>query len=172
MFSKILKRIIYRTNPKKISYLRKIGVNIGDNCSIYNSLDDYSTEPYLITIGNDVTITSGVKLLTHDGGMRVLIKKGLIEKADKFGKIAIGSNVFIGLNSIIMPNVTIGDNVVVGAGSIVTKSLESNGVYAGNPAKYICSIEDYYEKNKDKVLFTRGLSPEQKKEIIIKELEN
>ena len=170
MLNKIYKKFFCRTNSKKIKYLRKLGVKIGGNCSLNNSLDDYSSEPYLISIGNDVTITSGVKLLTHDGGMRVLIKKGLIEKADKFGKINIGNNVFVGLNTIIMPNVTIGDNVVVGAGSIVTKSLESNSVYAGNPAKYICSIEDYYEKNKDKVLFTRGLSPEEKKEIIIKEL--
>lgn len=150
MIKNILKRIIYRTNSQKIGYLRKIGIDIGENCFIYNSLDDYSTESYLITIGNNVTITSGVKLLTHDGGMRVLIQVGMLEKADKFGKITIGNNVFVGLNSIILPNVTIGDNVVIGAGSIVTKNLSSNGVYAGNPAKYICSIDDYYKKIKIK----------------------
>lgn len=162
------KMLFYNSsNERKIKYLRKIGVKIGKNCSLYNSINNYSTEPYLITIGNNVTITSGVQLLTHDGGMRVLCNAGLVEKADKFGCINIGNNVFIGLNAIILPGVNIGDNVV-GTYSVVTKNLDSNGVYAGNPARYICSIEEYYNKNKDKIDFTRGLPPKEKKEILLK----
>lgn len=48
-----------------------------------------------------------------------------------------------------MRNVTIGDNVVIGVGSIVTKDCESGFVYAGNPARKLMSIEQYYKKRKD-----------------------
>lgn len=54
----------------------------------------------------------------------------------------IGNNVYIAANSTIIGDITIGDNVIVGAGSVVTKDLPSNGVYVGNPAKYIKSIND------------------------------
>jgi serine acetyltransferase len=52
----------------------------------------------------------------------------------------------IGINSIILPNVEIGPNSIVGAGSIVTNNIPPNSVYAGNPAKYICSVSEYLEK--------------------------
>lgn len=49
----------------KVSYARKLGVKIGENCRIYISY--WGTEPELISVGNNVTITSDVTLLTHDG---------------------------------------------------------------------------------------------------------
>ncbi len=52
-------------------------------------------------------------------------------------KVMIGSNVWIGANSIILPGVTIGNNAVVGAGSVVTKSVPENTVVIGNPARII-----------------------------------
>lgn len=57
---------------------------------------------------------------------------------------------FIGAGSIVMPGCTIGDNVIIGAGSIVTKDIPENGVYVGNPAKYICSMDAYLEKEEQK----------------------
>lgn len=62
------------------------------------------------------------------------------------GKITIGNNVFIGINTIITRNVTVGDNVIIGAGSVVTKDCVANSVYAGNPARYIMSTEEFYAK--------------------------
>ena len=116
---------------------RKLGVSVGDNCRIYTH--NFGSEPFLISIGNKVTITSGVRILTHDGAT------WLVENRDgaryqRYGRVSIGNNVFIGINSIIMPDIEIDDNVVIGAGSVVTKSIPSNSVYAGNPAKYICSF--------------------------------
>ena len=64
----------------------------------------------------------------------------------KLGRVSIGNNVFIGTGTIILCNTHIGNNVVVGAGSIVTHDLPDNGVYAGSPARKICSIEEYREK--------------------------
>lgn len=64
----------------------------------------------------------------------------------KFGRIKIEDNCFIGADTTILPGVTIGKNCVIGAKSVVTKSLKPNGVYAGNPAKFICSIKEYVNK--------------------------
>ena len=62
-----------------------------------------------------------------------------------YGCIEIMDNVFIGTKSVILPNVKIGSNVIVAAGSIVTKDLESGGVYAGNPARRIGEIDKLLE---------------------------
>lgn len=62
-------------------------------------------------------------------------------------EVKIGSNVFVGAGSIILPGVTIGDRVVIGAGSVVTKDIPDNSVAVGNPAKVICS-HDRYMQNK------------------------
>lgn len=62
----------------------------------------------------------------------------------------IGNNVFIGMKSTILKGVHIGSNVVIGANSLVNKDIPDNCVAAGNPAKVIMSIEDYYEKRKKK----------------------
>ena len=121
---------------------RKQGVRIGNNCRIYTT--SFGSEPFLISIGDHVTITSGVKLLTHDGATWLI--RDAKGRRYKFGRIEIGNHVFIGVNTIVMPGVTIGDRVIVAAGSVVTKSIESNSVYGGNPARRICSYDDYESK--------------------------
>lgn len=145
---------------------RNLGVKIGTNYTTIGEVD-YSSEPYLITIGNDVRISSNVHFVTHDGGMHVLRQYKNIP-ADLFGRITVGNNVFIGMNVIILPNVTIGNNVVIGAGSIVTKDIPDNSVACGIPAKVIESIDEYYKKNKKNIELTKGYSPEEKKEYLLK----
>jgi acetyltransferase-like isoleucine patch superfamily enzyme len=86
---------------------------------------------------------------------------------DKMGKIVIGNNCFIGNGSKIMLGVRIGDNVIVGAGAIVTKDVPSNSVVAGVPAKVICTIDEFYEKNKEKFHCTDGMSPKEKRQFLL-----
>ena len=97
----------------KINYLRKRGCTIGKNCQIIGNVD-FGSEPYLITIGDNVRFSNGVSITTHDGGVWVLrhLDKQLAD-IDKFGKVQIGNNVHIGMESVIMPNVTIGSNVII-----------------------------------------------------------
>ncbi len=55
---------------------------------------------------------------------------------------------FIGINAIILMGTKIADNCIVGAGAVLSGNYPSNSVIVGNPAKVICSIEDFYKKRK------------------------
>tara|TARA_B110000208_G_C11610683_1_gene373522 strand:+ start:114 stop:620 length:507 start_codon:yes stop_codon:yes gene_type:complete len=153
----------------KLNKLVKAGLTIGKGCRIMTKFK--FTEPYLITIGDYVSIGTGVQIIPHDGAVWTLrhLKNNL--KIDRFGKIKIGSNVFVGNNAIILPDTVIGDNIIIGANSIVRGVLEANSVYAGVPVKRVCSIEEYYLKYESRFLNTKGLNPEMKKEIILKNLD-
>lgn len=91
---------------------------------------------------------------------------------DVFGKIEIGDWVYIGSGSMIMPGVTIGNNVLVAAGSVVTKSIPPRVVVGGNPAKIICTVDEFYEKNKKYNIKTKGKTNLEKKEILLSLPEN
>lgn len=126
-----------------VAYARKKGVKVGDNCLIY--IKNWGSEPFLVTIGDHVTVTSGVKFITHDGST-CLVKDVQGKRYQRFAPIQVGSHVFIGVNTIIMPGVTIGSNVVIGAGSVVTKDIPDNSVAIGVPAKVVSSFADYQTK--------------------------
>lgn len=134
----VLKKIAYGkrySSETYIDYLRRIGVKIGEDCTIYVPSKTLIDEqyPWMITIGNHVRITEGVKILTHDYSWSVLkLYEGVSEN---LGAILGASG-----------TVEIGNNVIIGAGSVVTSSCDHNGVYAGVPAKRIMSIDEYYEK--------------------------
>lgn len=149
-------------NKKVINYWQKKGAEIGENCTIYGNVN-FGSEPFLIEIGNNVKITSNVNFITHDGGVHVIRNKYLEHDADLFRKIKVGNNVFIGYNVLILPGVTIGDNTILGAGSVVTKDVRSDAVYAGVPAKFICTIEEYYKKNKPYLEYTKKMESDDKK---------
>jgi len=112
-------------------HARMIGVNLGDNCLIYRSME-WPSEPYLVTIGNNVQLTKGVAIHTHGGGNVVRRK---VPDFDAFGKVVIKDWAYIGAHAQIMPGVTIGEGAMVAAGSVVTKSVPDGMVVGGNPAK-------------------------------------
>lgn len=153
-----------------VKYAKSIGVKVGENCEFYKDIT-WGSEPFLIEIGNNVRITKGCSFITHDGGawvLRNLKKNKNDEKIDVFGKIKIGNNVHIGLNSIIMPGVTIGDNCIIGAGAIVTKNVADNSIMVGIPAKKIETIDEYYEKVLKKCDYTKKMSFDEKRKYLIK----
>lgn len=145
------------------------GVQVGEDCRFFCT--NFSSESYLIKIGDHVTVTTGVKFITHDGGAWVLRGlEGKYKHTNIIGKIEIGNNVFIGMDAIILPGVSIGDNSIVAAGSIVTKSFPPNSIVGGNPAKLICKLEDYINKNQNFLIDTKQFSEEEKKEFILSNL--
>lgn len=74
------------------------------------------------------------------------------------GQITVGDNCFIGQRAIILQNVKIGNNCIIGAGAVVTKDVPDNSVVAGCPAKVICTVEEYIERNKENCDYTIGWS--------------
>jgi acetyltransferase-like isoleucine patch superfamily enzyme len=86
-----------------------------------------------------------VKFITHDGST-CLVKDQNGKRYQRFAPIQVGSHVFIGVNTIVMPGVKIGSNVVIGAGSVVTKDIPDNSVAIGVPAKVVSSFADYATK--------------------------
>jgi acetyltransferase-like isoleucine patch superfamily enzyme len=121
----------------RIKLLRRQGMRIGSGCVIYAK--DFSTEPYLIEIGNKVSVGNGTKFLTHDGSVDIF--RNEYPLMDVFGTIKIGDNTQIGLNTLIMPNTEIGSNCVIAAGSVVRGKIPDNSVAMGNPAKVIMKTD-------------------------------
>ncbi len=141
---------------------RHAGVHIGKDNFISSHF--WSSEGYLITIGDHCQITAGVKFFTHGGGGAV---RRWYPKFDTFGKVIIGDYVYLGNNSLVMPGVTIDDNVLVAAGSVVTKSIPSNVVVGGNPARIICTIEEYISHNKQFDTKTKGMTATDKMHFLL-----
>lgn len=137
LFKNILKLGLLKED--KITFYRKKGVKIGQNCKIYSM--NFGTEPYLVDIGNNVTITNNVYFITHDGAVAVF--RDLEPDLEAVEPIKISDNVFIGYASIILPGTYVEKNVVIGAHSLVKGRLESGFVYAGVPARKIKTLEEY-----------------------------
>jgi len=152
----VLKKMIFgykSSSEEYIKYIKNKGAKIGENCHIFcpkdTSID--TSNLYLLEIGNNVKITGPTTILMHDYSTCV------INRLDKkiYGKqrkVKIGNNIFLGWGCTILCGTEIGDNTIIGAGAVVSGKLEKNSVYAGNPAKKICTIEDYKKKVTEKQL--------------------
>ena len=93
-----------------------------------------------LKIGNKVSISSGVHIITHDSSnyRQFDLKKDPIEGSHiNRAPVKIGNNVQIGTNSVILPGVTIGNNVVVGALTLINKDIPDNCRAVGSPMKII-----------------------------------
>lgn len=160
---RIYRKYLERINP--IMYAQKIGVNFQGKVHIYGQVN-WSTEPWIITLGNNVHITDGVKFITHDGG--TLLYRDKVPDLEITKPIVVGNNVYIGNNVIILPGVTIGNNVIVAAGAVVTKSIPNNVVVGGVPAHLIETAEEYFEKIKEKSIHLGHLKGKEKDKELMK----
>jgi acetyltransferase-like isoleucine patch superfamily enzyme len=122
-----------------LSFLRLSGAKIGKNTmiSLGAKIDVRRGQ---VIIGDNCLITHGCYILSHDGAAHVLN-----DTDNGNGKVVIGNNVFIGVNTVVMRNVTIGDHAVIGAGSVVNKDIPSGMVAAGNPIKILKEIPQPYK---------------------------
>ncbi len=141
--------------------------NIGKNVKMVGPVN-FGSEPYLITIGDDTTISFDCAFITHDAATRVIRNlPGQNKETVIYGPIKVGKNCFIGCRTVVLPNVTIGDNCIIGAGSIVNKSIPANSVAAGQPCKVICTLDEYIEKHKDDFMYIVSKPFNEKKKILL-----
>ena len=164
-FAKVKCKLKHGNKEVINDYFRRAGMKVGKGCNICCNI--MNTEPYLISIGENTTISGSVGLITHDNSIQKVLK----DKTDYVGPITIGSNCFIGAGTLVLLGVTLADNIIVAAGSVVTKSFhESNIIIGGNPAKKIGAWDAYREKYAETAVNLKGLSPEDRKQEILKHL--
>ena len=110
------------------------GVNIGKHCKIQS----HAFICELVSIGDDCFISHGAMFINDP----FAIGEPARGKRELWRRTRIGNRVSIGTNATVMP-VTICDGVVIGAGSVVTKSINEPGIYAGNPARFLRTISQH-----------------------------
>lgn len=138
-----IKELLYRfRGDYTTEKLVKMGMQVGEN---FKRLKNVILDPshcWLIEIGDNVTMAPRVHILCHDASTKQFLGY------TKIGCVKIGDNVFVGAESVILPGVVIGSNVVIGANSTVTHDIPDNSVYAGAPARFLCSIDEYLTKER------------------------
>jgi maltose O-acetyltransferase len=142
----MIKELLYRlrgeyTTEKLISMGMKVGKN-------FNRLHGVVLDPghcWLIEIGDNVTMAPRVHILCHDASTKQFLNY------TKIGRVTIGDNVFIGAETVVLPGVTIGSNVIIGANSTVTHDIPDGTVAAGTPARVICTLEEYLNKERTRM---------------------
>lgn len=146
MIKKCVKKILYRFRGEySTERLVQMGMKVGKN---FKRLQGVILDPshcWLIEIGNNVTIAPRVHVLCHDASTKQFLNY------TKIGRVTIGDNVFIGAESVILPGVIIGDNVIIGANSTVTHDVPDNSVYTGSPARFLCTLDNYLEKERSRM---------------------
>lgn len=158
---------ILKAGPEaKIKYFRKQGMKIGKNCRIDTIL--FSTEPYLIELGDKVAIGPNTAFITHDASINCFADD--FPDDDIFGEIIVGNNVFIGQNCTILLNTRIGNNSIIGAGSVVRGKFPDNAIILGNPARVVTDMKVMkllVSQNRGR-LPTGKMSDPEKKPLIMK----
>ena len=149
------------------------GLNCGKNVTVMGGAN-FGSEPYLITLKDNVRISNDVMFITHDGGNWVFRHEEPYIDVNHFGKIVVDEYSFIGARAVIMPGVHIGKHCVVAAGAVVTKNVPDNTVVAGVPAKAVSTTSEYAEKMKSRMPENWDVAKYKanKREYLIKEIPN
>lgn len=140
-------RVIVRFLKGSFRCAKEDGLRCGKNVTVMGGAR-FGSEPYLITLEDNVRLSYNVSFITHDGGTWAFRREEPYIDVNRFGKIVVGENSFVGANVTILPGVRIGRNCVIGAGAVVTKSIPDYSVAAGVPARVLSDTWAYAEKTK------------------------
>lgn len=170
-FARRLKERLERErSAQRWSRLRALGMHIGANVWLPDSTWIDTSHAYLISIGDNCGFGEQCLILAHDAQMDEFLD------ASRLGRVTIHESCHIGARTVILAGVELGPRTLVGAGSVVTKSLPPDTVCAGNPAKVICTLEEYLERHRRRISekptfdFARydlgALTPERRAELV------
>lgn len=173
---RFLRRLVFRLRADYTTEdLVAMGLKVGRNFLRMHGVILDPSHCWLIEIGDDVTLAPRVHVLAHDASTCHALGYA------KIGKVTIGNEVFIGAESVILPNVRIGNRVVVGANSTVSHDIPDNSVAVGSPARVVGTYDNFVEKNRKLMQFRpcygevftlrKAISPE-KKDRMNRELED
>jgi acetyltransferase-like isoleucine patch superfamily enzyme len=152
-----------------VRYFRSQGAEIGAGVEIFGaSLFTFGSEPYLVSIGNQVTISHCVDFITHDGGLRVA--RTQYPNAYLYERINIADYCFLGAHCILLPGARVGAGSVIGSGSIVSGEIPAGVVAIGAPARPIKTVEEYVKEKMHLWTDTRGLTANAKRELLSRRL--
>jgi maltose O-acetyltransferase len=138
----VLEELIDLPGKLRLMWLVRRGLKLGVNCYIVSSVKIDASFPWLISIGDNCTVTANVVILSHDAST----KRDL--GFSKIGVVTIGNNVFIGAGAVILPNVRVGNDVIIGAGSVIADNIPDNSVVVGNPARVICTKQEFINRHR------------------------
>lgn len=138
-----IKELVYRLRGEYTTEkLIAMGMKVGNDFGRLNGVILDPSHCWLIEIGDNVTLAPRVHILCHDASTKKFLNY------TKIGRVTIGNNVFVGADTVVLPGVTIGSNVIIGANSTVTHDVPDNTVVAGSPARVLCSLEEYLDKER------------------------
>lgn len=142
----IIKEFVYRLRSEYTTEkLTKMGMKVGKNFKRLNGVILDPSHCWLIEIGDNVTMAPRVHILCHDASTKQFLGY------TKIGRVTIGNNVFIGAESVVLPGVNIGNNVIIGANSTVTHDIPDHSVVVGSPARILCGLDEYLDKEKKRM---------------------
>ena len=146
IFNRHIRRAINKVRGStNVDALVKQGLQLGDSVFISNTVIIDPSFCWLISIGDDCTLTGGVCILAHDASTKRHIGY------TKIGRVSIGEKTFIGAGSTVLPGVEIGANVIIGAGSVVRDSIPDGKMAVGNPAVVVSSTADYVREHRERM---------------------
>jgi acetyltransferase-like isoleucine patch superfamily enzyme len=157
------KLLLLLSNDFRVRRMRARGVRIGRDCLVYST--SFSTEPYLVEIGDHVAISAGCEFITHDASGWLFPDH---PDMDLFGTIRVGDNVYFGLDCKILPNTVIGSNCIIGTGAVVRGVVPDDSVVMGNPGRVVMktSLAKQLLVNHKNRLDTRHLPAGEKERVI------
>ena len=122
----------------RVFFHRLRGVKIGKNVEIGYFCIIGNVHPGNIIIEDNATITARVTLLEHDNAFYYTRGEDV-----KIGITIIKKGAFIGIGTIVMPNIVIGECSIIGANSVVTHDTKKDCLYGGVPCKMLKSHEEF-----------------------------
>lgn len=143
---RVIRNLLYRLRGEvSTEQLIQRGLKVGKHLKRLNNVLIDDSHPWLITIGDDVTLAPRVHILAHDASTKVHLGY------TKIGCVTIGDRVFVGAESVILPGVSIGNDVIIGANSTVTHDIPDGLVAVGSPARVICTTEEYLNRERERM---------------------